>query len=55
MQAGAGTMKNAHQVKIADDVALWTAEGRWIDLGHWVLGNWGSKEYHPTRAEIRAK
>jgi hypothetical protein len=54
-QAGARTMKNSHQVKIADNVARWTAEGRWIDSGHWVRGNWGSKEYHPTRAEIRAK
>jgi hypothetical protein len=48
-------MKNPHQVKVADDVARWTAEGRWGDRGRWVQGNWGSEEYHPTRAEIRMK
>jgi hypothetical protein len=48
-------MKNVHQVKIAEDVARWQAEGRWVDRGRWVRGNWGSKEYHPIRAEIRAK
>jgi hypothetical protein len=48
-------MKNSHQVKIADNVAQWRADGLWIDRGRWVPGNWGSKEYHPTRAEIRAK
>ena len=48
-------MKNAHEVKIATDVARWKAEGHWIDYGRWVPGNWGSKEYHPTPAEICAK
>ena len=48
-------MKNAHEVKIAADVARWRTEGRWVDRGRWVRGNWGSKEYHPTCAEIRAK
>jgi hypothetical protein len=55
MQIGAKTMEDAHKTKVAAYVAQWTAEGRWIDSGRWVPGNWGSKEYHPTRAEIRAK
>ena len=48
-------MKNAHEIKVAADVARWKAEGRWVDRGRWVPGTWGSKEYHPTPAEIRAK
>jgi hypothetical protein len=48
-------MKNVHQVKITDNVARWMAERHWVDLGRWGRGNRGSKEYHPTRAEIRAK
>ena len=48
-------MKNPHQVKIAAYVASWKAEGRWVDWGQWVPGNWGSKEYHPTAAEIHVK
>jgi hypothetical protein len=54
-QTGAKTMKNPHQMKVAADVTRWKAEGRWVDRGRWVLGNRGSEEYHPTRAEIRAK
>ena len=48
-------MKNPHQVKIAANVARWKVEGCWVDCGRWVPGNWGSKEYHPTPDEIRAK
>ncbi len=48
-------MRNVHEMKVATDVKRWQAEGRWIDQGQWVLGNWGSVEYHPTPAEIRAK
>ena len=36
-------------------VQLWKAKGRWVDRGQWMPGNWGSKEYHPTRQEIAAK
>lgn len=48
-------MKNIHEVKIATNVTRWKAEGCWVDSGRWVPGNGGSKEYHPTPAEIRAK
>ena len=50
-------MKNAHEIKIAADVARWKAEGRWIDEGRWIRPErkWASKEYHPTPDEIRAK
>ena len=48
-------MKNVHQVKIAADVERWKAEGRWVDRGRWIQAGPGPKEYHPTRAEIRAK
>ena len=36
-------------------VQQWQAEGRWVDRGRWVPGNWGSTEYHPTADEIAAK
>jgi len=36
-------------------VRQWKTEGRWVDCGRWVPGNWGSTEYHPTRQEIDAK
>ena len=36
-------------------VRQWKTEGRWVDSGRWVPGNWSSTEYHPTRQEIDAK
>lgn len=43
------------QEMLDDQVRQWEAEGRWVDRGRWVRGNWGSIEYHPTRQEIAAK
>jgi len=48
-------MKNSHQVKVAADVEQWKVEGRWVDRGRWVEVKRGPQQYHPTRAEIRAK
>lgn len=45
---------NEQQMLVAQ-VRQWQAEGRWVDCGRWVRGNWASIEYHPAPEAIAAK
>ncbi len=43
------------QKMLAEQIRLWTAEGRWCDRGWWKRAKNGTPEYRPTKREVAAK